>query len=118
GTAVHVVITEDVNDHDDGVARRVPMVIERPDGGYMPALALALAAATIDSTPRGLIVVQPRGVQLGSVAVPTTTHHDMIVSFGARPTVISAADVLSGAARARLAGKAVLIGATDPTLGD
>ena len=97
------------------------MIVEAPDGQFVPSLSLA--AVMQYRGVNGPVTVRPDGVQIGDRFVPTDDQHNMLLNFSARlsdPTrVISMADVLDGKVPDRkLAGKIVLVGAVDPTLGD
>ena len=108
-------------DPTDSINRSLPLVIEAPDGQFVPALSLAavMRYRGVD----GPVTVRPDGVQIGDRFVPTDDQHDMLLNFSSRLSdpsrVISMADVLHGKVPDRkLAGKIVLVGAVDPTLGD
>ena len=108
-------------DPTDSINRSLPLIVEAPDGQFIPALSLA--AVMQYRGVQGPVTVRPDGVQIGDRLVPTDDQHTMLLNFSARlsdPTrVISMADVLEGKVSARkLAGKIVLVGAVDPTLGD
>jgi adenylate cyclase len=105
----------------DGINRSLPLVVEDPDGQFVPSLSLA--AVMQYRGVAGPVIVRPDGVQIGNRFVPTDDQHSMLLNFSSRlsdPTrVISMADVLAGKVPDRkLAGKIVLVGAIDPTLGD
>ena len=110
-------------DSDDGVVRRVPLVI---DSGreLSPALSLATVAA-LGGGGTGPPVVRPDGVQLGDRAIPTGRDAAMTVSFTPElasqdsDRVVSASAVLDGEVDpSSFRDAVVFVGATDPTLGD
>src|SRR5439155_11932513 len=113
----HVQVNKDPG---DGVVRSEPLVFGAPDG-FFPSLSLAsvMRYRGID-TP---IIVRPSGVQIGNRFIPTDHAKSMLINFSSRlsdpSNEISAVDVLEGkVSPSKLAGRIVLIGATDPTLGD
>jgi adenylate cyclase len=108
-------------DPGDAINRSVPLVIESPDGQFVPALSLAavMKYRNVD----GPVIVRPGGVQIGDRFVPTLGAKSMLLNFSDRLSdparVISAADVIAGkVARSKIDGKIVLVGAIDSTLGD
>ncbi|MFN8027844.1 MAG: adenylate/guanylate cyclase domain-containing protein [Acidimicrobiia bacterium] len=119
-TPAHVQVTADTT---DGINRTIPMVIEAPDGSFVPALSLAAVMKY-----RGLdgpVTVRPNGVQIGDRLVPTGKAKSLTLNFTDKLStaqsaeVISAADVINGTAKkSDIAGKIVFVGAIDSTLGD
>ncbi len=108
-------------DPGDAINRSVPLVVETPDGQFLPALSLA--AVMQYRGVGGPVIVRPGGVQIGNRFVPTLGAESMLLNFSERlsdPTrVISAADVIAGTVpKHKIDGKIVLIGAIDSTLGD
>ena len=117
-TPAHVLVWADPT---DGVHRSLPLVIEAPNGDFIPALSLA--AVMRYRGVNGPPIIRPDGVQIGDRFVPTDSQHGMLMNFSSRLSdparVISVADVLAGKVPERkLAGKIVLVGAIDSTLGD
>ena len=110
-------------DPADGVVRSLPLVVSTHDG-LEPALSLA-ALMRLEGTGSAL-TVRPRGAQVGRRFVPTSGPHALDINYsdalsaGASDApVVSAADVLDHRVNpARLTGKVVLVGVSDPTLGD
>ena len=107
----------------DGVVRSLPLVIDDPDGQFVPSLSLA--AYRLHRGDEGPITLRESGVQVGTEAVPTEEYASLRLNFSdgldgsPGPAVISAVDLLEGRVRAgRLEGKTVFIGVTEPTLGD
>ncbi len=114
----HAQATEDPN---DGVVRSLPLVLQSPDGKVVPSLALATTMRW--DAARGPIKLRPSAVQVGDRVVPTGESKTLQLNFSSRLTnpsnAISAVDVLQGTVpAAKLTGKIVLVGVTDPTLGD
>jgi adenylate cyclase len=117
-TVGHVQVNADPG---DAINRSVPLVVEAPDGQFLPSLSLA--AVMRYRGVAGPVIVRPNGVQIGDRFIPTLGAQSMLLNFSDRLSdpsrVISAADVVSGkVAKSKIAGKIVLIGAVDPTLGD
>lgn len=117
----HVNITPDTT---DAVVRALPLAIEGPDGGIVPSITLA-AMAELDGLA-GPVILRRGGVQLGARMIPTDDLARLEVNYAAdlrlgaaRPAYRSAADVVAGRLRpGELDGRIVLVGATDPALGD
>ena len=108
-------------DSGDAVNRSVPLIVEMPDGQFLPSLSLASVMLFRDVN--GPVTVRPDGVQIGNRFVPTDDDHSMLLNFSERLSdpsrVISVADLLAGEVpREKIEGKIVLIGAVDPALGD
>ena len=108
----------------DSVVRTLPLVVEDHNGAPIPSLSLAaLQALQADTSP---VTVRPDGVQAAGRFIPTEGTHDLRLNWAhglrgqaGQPSYVSAIDVLDGhVPLSRLAGSAVLIGATDPLLGD
>jgi CHASE2 domain-containing sensor protein len=88
---------------DDGVARRMPLVIEF-GGRYYQALALTLASLATKQPTR--FVAAERAVHLGERALPTTAR----LNFLGRPFPrVSAAAILDGRSGARRARRKIAI---------
>ena len=93
----------------DGVARRLPLVIEM-GGRYVGALGLQLAALATDLPTR---FVTPGEVSLGDRAIPTDGTTVRLNYLGHPFPRVSAADVLAGRVdRGALAHKILLVGYT------
>lgn len=118
--------TQVLADPSDGVARRVPAVVETPDRRIVPSLSLAALAVSqgVEARP---VLRRPSGVEVGDTVVPTDDRYRMRISWpdGLPPadsttgTVISASTVLRGELDpGDVGGKVVFVGVTDPTLGD
>jgi adenylate cyclase len=107
----------------DGVVRDIPPVIETPDGQYLSGLSFVLyqIAEGIGGPP----TLRPDAIQVGDRLIPTDDGHLMNVNFvpekedeGGIP-VLSFVDVVDGNVPAdALRDKVVLVGATEPELGD
>jgi adenylate cyclase len=115
----HVLVTPDPS---DGVVRMIPLVVDN-GGTLLPSLALQ-ALRALRGEERQPLTIRPDGVQVGDRLVPTEEDHLLRLNFASgldpneKDSVISAVDVLDGKVGDRVRGKVVLIGATDPTLGD
>ncbi len=122
GTTGYTVGHVQVNaDPGDAINRSVPLVVEMPDGQFLPSLSLA--AVMRYRGVQGPVIVRPGGVQIGDRFVPTLGAKSMLLNFSERLSdparVVSAADVIAGTvAKSKIDGKIVLVGAIDPTLGD
>ena len=123
GTGVVVGHAQVKPDPTDGVVRSLPVVVDQ-DGTLVPSLSLAaFRALRGDSGP---VTIRPDGVQAGGRFVPTEGRHELRLNWAPgldtkdnTRTVISAIDVVNGTIDpARLKGKVVFVGATEPTLGD
>ncbi len=101
-------------DPADGVVRSLPLIVDTPDGSQLPSLSLA-TLMQVDHLS-GPFTQSTTGIQIGDRFIPTDEHAAMNVSYAPSPRMVSAADVLDG--KAKLNGKIVLVGVTDPTLGD
>lgn len=116
--AGHTLVVAD----DDGVIRTSPLVIEAPDGQFLPSLALQTVARAAGAS--GSPVVRPGSVDLGAVRVPAEADAAMRVHWvsGLSPgdeQVISAASILDGASSSALLKNAiVMVGVTAPATGD
>lgn len=116
----HVSVTADPA---DGVVRTLPLVVSAR-GEVIPSLSLA-ALMRLEGVGSAL-TVRPGGVQVGGRFVPTEGPHALDINYsdtlsaGSRSApLISASDVMRHRVEpGRLAGKVVLVGVTDPTLGD
>lgn len=109
-------------DPNDGVTRRVPLVID-VDRSLVPSLALAALAATEGADPT--VTLRADGVQVGDRTIPTDEMYRLVISWPEGltaeegPLMVPAIDVLNGEIDpAALRDKVVFVGVTDPTLGD
>lgn len=111
----------------DGVARRVPMLIEY-GGAYYESLSLAVVRTLYGTPPIQAIVEQDSGgetlewLRIGKLKIPVDENISALVPYrgkqGSYP-YISASDVLHGRASVEtLAGAIVLVGTTAPGLMD
>ena len=111
--AAHTNILPDI----DGVVRDIPPIIEAADGEYVPSLSFVLYQAAEDIS--GPLTLRPEGIQVADRLIPTGPGHLMNINFAENFPVYSFADVLSGDVPAgAFEGKVVLVGATEPELGD
>ncbi|MEX0664292.1 MAG: adenylate/guanylate cyclase domain-containing protein [Acidimicrobiia bacterium] len=110
-----------INDPSDGVVRSLTLVYE--DGAqFRYGLAVQALAALRHTEP----IVRSNGdIQVGQTVIPTEGRRQLRLNFAPGldrrddKAIISAADVLTGAADpARFRNKVVFIGATTPVLGD
>jgi adenylate cyclase len=110
----------DIEPDDDGVVRRLPLVMGAGADAY-PALALEAAWYALGQPPLVVEVVQSgdknvvTGIQLGDRILPTDAEGRALLSFrGKTGTIphVSIADILSGAAGNRLRDKIVIAGVT------
>ncbi|MFI5047003.1 MAG: CHASE2 domain-containing protein [Acidimicrobiia bacterium] len=113
----HVQVTQDPA---DGVVRRVPLVMDI-DGAFVPALSVA----AVSGLQRQLAqpVVRSDGITVGNRFIPADRSTNMILNWTAPlsspPEEISAWKVHEGKIDpAKVRGKLVFIGATDPLTGD
>ncbi|HEX7275742.1 MAG TPA: CHASE2 domain-containing protein, partial [Acidimicrobiales bacterium] len=117
----HVNITPD---SADAVVRALPLAIEGPDGAVVPSLTL-VALGRLEGLG-GQVILRRNGIQLGDRFLPTDSLGRLEINYTAAlrsgaPDVPyrSAADVVGGRLRpGELEGRVVLVGATDPALGD
>jgi adenylate cyclase len=102
-----------ITPEDDGIVRRVPLVIAVGDALF-PALSFEMLhvamgdSVLVRATPSGL-----QDVLIGDAAIPTDPRGQVWVHFAKheRAIYVSAKDVLAGAVDpARIAGKLVLVG--------
>lgn len=111
----------------DGVARRVPMLIEH-GGAYYEALSLAVMRTLYGTPPIQAMIEQDSGgealewLRAGKLKIPVDENVSALVPYrgkqGAYP-YISASDVLHGRASGEaMAGAIVLVGTTAPGLMD
>jgi adenylate cyclase len=113
-----------LTDPTDGVVRVLPLVVEESDGTLVPSLSLAALRALHGE--RGPLTIRPDGVQAAGRFIPTEGRHLLRLNWAdglrgspGQASLVSAIDVLNGRVPAsRFKGKVVLIGATDPLLGD
>ncbi len=107
----------------DGLLRR-SLLVASFRGAIYPSLALAAASSFVGGSP-AMRAGPRRGVEgfvLGSLQVTTTPHGELVLNYygpaGSLPTV-SAADVLDGTfVGDTLAGRLVLVGATETGIAD
>ena len=117
----HVNVTPDTA---DAVVRALPLAVEGPGGDIVPSAVLA-TVAELDGLP-GPVILRRGGVQLGGRFIPTDELARLEINYtanlrlgGSGTAYRSAADVLAGRlGPGALDGRIVLIGATDPALGD
>lgn len=108
----------------DGVVRSLPLLVETEEGQLHPSLALAAFVRATGENP--VFTLRPDGVQIGARFIPTGRLKSLDISFTDRldanaegAPISSAVDVLRGRVpRADVEGKIVLVGVTDPSLGD
>ena len=105
---------------DDGVVRRLPLVL-RQDGAGMPALALLAAAHSLRLGMPAVQRLHDRAMGLGGLAVPTGDHavlrppHHVARQGASAFVTIPFHEVLAGKVPpARLQNRVVLIGSTAP----
>lgn len=104
---------------DAGIVRHIAIVATTDRGVLRPSLALA-AVAVADGAST-VVTARRTGVQVGGRLVPSVDGRlEIAFSDGLTPeTAVSAKDLLSGAVDpATLSGKIVVVGVTEPTLGD
>lgn len=103
----------------EGVVRSLPLVALDHRGVVEPSVVLA-ALARLDGVPQ-TFVQRPEGVQIGSRFVPLDDGELRInwaAGLGPRD-IVSAVDVLEGSAPpSRFEGRIVIVGVSEPTLGD
>lgn len=116
GCTGHAAITQDPG---DGVVRSLPLIVERADHRLLPALSLAtlLCRAGVAQP-----VVRPGGLQYDGTYIPTQKLQRLRLRYSEALTDRSSRQYYSAArvltADVDLHGKVVLVGVTDPTLGD
>jgi CHASE2 domain-containing sensor protein len=115
----HVNVTPD----SDAVVRALPLAVEAPNGAIVGSVAL-VSLARLEGL-QGPIIVRSGGVELGGRFIPTREDGRLEINYNAQlgrtsgSRYLSAADVLEGRLRpGELDGRIVLVGATDPALGD
>lgn len=115
----HTAVTPD---GDDGVTRRLPLVVEY-DRRFRPGLALSALALSEGMAP--VATVRPGAVQIGTRTIPTDERHQLRVSYAEElagtdtSLIISATDVLNDRLSSdAMRDKVVFIGVTDPVAGD
>jgi adenylate cyclase len=115
---VHVALAEVVPDPTDNVVRNLPLLVdERGRFTQVPTLSLAALQAL-----RGTLASpSPDGVHVGSRVIPTDPRHTLRLNWSddltttGSPSVISAIDLIDGNVDpARLRGRIVFVGDTDP----
>lgn len=104
---------------DSGVVRSIPLYAVDDRGIPIPSVALA-AVAIADGVPP-TVVERPAGLQVGGRFVPAPAG-DLVINWSNRlgaDRAIAAREVLAGTADpAELRGRIVVVGVTEPTLGD
>jgi adenylate cyclase len=116
-TGVAQVAHANVIPDPDGVVRALPPIIERPSGDYLPSMSLALYA--MQEGVEGPVTIRPDGIQVGATFIPTGRAHLMDVNFAEDFPVYSFVDAKNGdVPEGVFDGKIVLVGATEPGLGD
>lgn len=108
----HAVVLAD----SDGVLRSLPAFVESPDGEFVPSLAVR-AADALDGTADPLLV-RRTAVQLGALTIPVESDAALRIHWTADTQIVSADDVLAGAAVDQLRGAVVLLGVTATGVGD
>jgi len=111
-------------DPADGVVRSLPLLVETKSGQLLPSMSLATLARVDGLT--GPYTVGPKGVLAGDRFIPAGRRTLMTIRYTSQlraeelhAPILSAVDILKGRVpRSRIEGKIVLIGATDPSLGD
>ena len=115
GVGAHVLVS---TADGDGVVRTVPLVVEGPNGQFVPSLSLAAVLAYREAQPQP--VVNADGVQAGGRFVPTEESARLRLNFArkldgtlGRTSLVSALDVYDGTVNPdRFKDKIVFIGAT------
>lgn len=112
---------------DDGIIRRVPLLM-RHGAGYYEGLSLAMLRAMFGGMPVEPVIARAdgyarvEGLKLGPLTVPVDREMAALVSYrGPQRTYdyVSLADVLQGRVKPeRLAGRIALIGTSAPGLSD
>jgi adenylate cyclase len=113
-----------IRDPADGVVRSLPLLVETPEGELLPSLSLQTYAHVEGLS--GPYTVRPNGVVASGRFIPTQRRAILDIAYAPqlqsdapKAPIVSAVDVLDGrVSSARFKGKIVLIGATDPSLGD
>lgn len=105
----------------DGIVRRVPALVERPDGELEPALSVA-AVDAFDGKVQPAIV-RDRSVRAGDLDIPVSSVAGLRIGWAGQlldpATATSAKDVLAGSIEPdSWKGSIVFVGVTDPALGD
>lgn len=116
----HAHVTQDPA---DGVVRSLPVLLDTPDGDLHPSLALASYIQAEGLDP--IFTLRPDGIQVQSTLIPTGPLGDFSINYSPelvdltrnRAPAMSAVDVLRGA-DASFDGKVVMVGVTDPAVGD
>jgi len=111
-------------DPADGVVRSVPLLVQTASGDLVPSMSLAAFARAEDV--KGPYTYGPHGVIIGDTSIPTGPRTLLTIGYAPQlrteaphAPIVSAVDVLKGRVpRSDIDGKVVLIGATDPSLGD
>lgn len=107
------------NTSDRGVVRSLPLYVLDGRGVAQPSVVLAAVAYQEGAT--GPLIERRGGVQVGSRFVPLDDG-DLLINWSdelAADDAVSAIDVLRGDVDpSRLADRLVLVGVTEPTLGD
>jgi adenylate cyclase len=107
----------------DGIIRRVPLIMEY-DGQFYASLSLAVLLAAAKPKPMVLTVGQagPESLSIENVEIPLEKNGSFLIPFHGphgKYRHISASDILNGTTETReIAGDIVIIGATAPGLLD
>ena len=105
---------------DRGVVRSLPLYVL--DGREIAQPSVVLAAVAYRDGASGPLIERPGGIQVGERFVPLDDGGELRINWSdalGDDDVIAAIDVLRGEVDpAGLAGKLVLVGVTEPTLGD
>lgn len=124
GAAAALGHTSVTPDPADGVVRSMPLLVSTQDGDLHPALALA--AVTRADGETGAFTIRPDGLQIGERFIVTGPSSSLDIAYTPElqigvpdAPVLSIVDVLRGDVdRRAVEGKIVLVGVTDPSLGD
>lgn len=111
-------------DPADGVVRSMPLLVETRGGDLHPALALAAVMGAEGDAHA--FTFRPGGLQVGERFITTGPSSSLDIAYSPElqvgapgAPVLSIVDVLRGDVdRRAVEGKVVLIGVTDPSLGD
>jgi adenylate cyclase len=111
-------------DPGDGVARSLPLLVQDDKGNLEPSVSLATLARV--EGLKGPYTYGPRGVLVGDTQIPTGPRTLLTIAFSPQlkqdaphPPIVSASDLIEGRVpESAVRGKIVLVGATDPSLGD
>ncbi|THG30746.1 CHASE2 domain-containing protein [Naasia lichenicola] len=108
----HAVVLAD----SDGILRSLPAFVETADGEFEPSLSVRAVDALDGAIDP--VIVRPSAVQIGAETIPVEQDAALRIHWTADTTIVSAADVLSGAVGDRLTGAVVILGVTAGGVGD